>query len=357
MILALLLKVLLPLTAMMALTTGRLAFLMPKKQWCCLHKGVACAIKSSSEATDNTSEERSKPEPVGKHYEEFDCLDGVENWQRGFSDAKKEWCCLNKHVACPEASDSHAQPQSSATGLFDCSVDKVEQWPEQKQRWCCDHKAVGCTLGASAEPYNCMQGASNWQNEWPEAQSRWCCEHKGVACPAHVAEPVPFDCKDGLENWQAGFSDLKKEWCCLHEHVACAGAGAAAAAKEKAFSLINHASAPHASQASKEGKTSQKAQIGHRGDRFAKHNEDEEVENAVSVPQEEEGVFIKLVFLLIFFLLSVAWYRTQGCCGYGGNRKYARTWSPGPSGGTTFGRSHVYSAVGSSRYTPPSLPI
>jgi beta-glucosidase len=77
--------------------------------------------------------------------EPYDCTAGYSNWQAGWSEEKKEWCCLNKNMAC--------QPGRS-------------------------------------DPYDCEAGYSNWLAGWSDGKKKWCCENKERGCVESASEPA-----------------------------------------------------------------------------------------------------------------------------------------------------------------------
>merc|ERR1712062_443940 len=77
-----------------------------RKAWCCEHRSVGCAKSLSTGGQTNEhapsfvkhTEDQKTPEE--DESEEFDCGDGLSNWEREWTDTKKTWCCDRHQVAC-----------------------------------------------------------------------------------------------------------------------------------------------------------------------------------------------------------------------------------------------------------------
>lgn len=96
----------------------------------------------------------------------FDCSAGEENWERGWSEMKRGFCCKNAGVGCER--------------VFDCEA-----------------------------------GKANWENGWSDDKKLYCCKQTGISCDDY------FDCNAGLDKWQRGWSVLKQSFCCKSRGVAC----------------------------------------------------------------------------------------------------------------------------------------
>jgi hypothetical protein len=106
-----------------------------------------------------------RPSSKGSTSEPFDCEAGYSNWEAGWSNGKKVWCCENKHVAC------------------------------------------------SSEPFDCSAGYSNWQAGWSLAKKKWCCANKVMACqPENLNVAVlhtPKADESAFQNGSALFMGLR----------------------------------------------------------------------------------------------------------------------------------------------------
>merc|ERR1711972_1117692 len=62
-------------------------------------------------------------------------------------------------------------------------------WSEPKKVFCCHHIGKGCAPPPPAPaPYDCNAGFANWQAGWSEPKKSWCCQHQGKGC---AATPCP----------------------------------------------------------------------------------------------------------------------------------------------------------------------
>mmetsp|Transcript_20085 Transcript_20085/g.53850 ORF Transcript_20085/g.53850 Transcript_20085/m.53850 type:complete len:548 (+) Transcript_20085:2-1645(+) len=142
-----------------------------KKEYCCEEAKKGCkedeAIEDEKEAEEKKVVEEKKngsfnatgDMPAGAT-EPYNCDAGLPNWEKGWSDQKKEWCCKEKSLGCP----------------FDCDA-----------------------------------GVENWEDGWSEDKKEFCCESTDVGCK--------FDCAAGLPKWETGWSEAKKEWCCVNKQT------------------------------------------------------------------------------------------------------------------------------------------
>ena len=185
-----------------------------KHDWCCQHKELGCPLLAGHE--DGPAPATS-PEQL---LEEFDCKEGFDNWELGFSEAKKEWCCRHHAIACPVAT-------STSMEEFDCK-EGFDNWElgfsEAKKEWCCRHHAMACPVetSTSMEEFDCKEGFASWEKGFSNAKKEWCCRQHAIACPVETSTSTEeFDCKEGFDNWELGFSEAKKEWCCGHHAIAC----------------------------------------------------------------------------------------------------------------------------------------
>merc|ERR1712032_1291198 len=111
--------------------------------------------------------------------------------EAGWSVAKKEWCCMNKEIAC-------------TTTLIPKQVLVPGPGPDAT---------------TTSEPYDCTAGYSNWRAGWSDDKKAYCCTHRNMGCAETTSEP--YDCNAGYSNWRAGWSADKKVWCCQNKHMGC----------------------------------------------------------------------------------------------------------------------------------------
>eukprot|EP00930_Biecheleria_cincta_P100775 TRINITY_DN923_c0_g1_i10.p1 TRINITY_DN923_c0_g1~~TRINITY_DN923_c0_g1_i10.p1 ORF type:complete len:593 (+),score=99.63 TRINITY_DN923_c0_g1_i10:49-1779(+) len=168
-----------------------------KKHWCCDYKSRGCPRVTTSLP--------------------FDCDAGLSNWQQGWSISKKQWCCAHQNKGCEVVTVQTSQPYDCQAGLSNWNVG----WSRGKQLWCCAKQNLGCPKETTSLPYDCSAGYSNWQAGWSPGKKAWCCQHFNKGC----AVSLPYDCNAGFSNWQVGWSAGKKAWCCHHESKGCGHTG------------------------------------------------------------------------------------------------------------------------------------
>eukprot|EP00440_Ansanella_granifera_P040205 gb/GFBE01043610.1/.p1 GENE.gb/GFBE01043610.1/~~gb/GFBE01043610.1/.p1 ORF type:complete len:676 (+),score=120.12 gb/GFBE01043610.1/:1-2028(+) len=127
----------------------------------------------------------------GAHY---DCNAGLANFQNGWSEHKKLWCCAQEGKGCT----SHAVAVSYET--------------------CCHAEP---TCGSYACPHGYFRDACATAST--ELHTHSCCRPtcQTFKCPSGYRPFGQFDCQAGLSNWRAGWSSSKKAWCCAHEGLGC----------------------------------------------------------------------------------------------------------------------------------------
>jgi Ca2+-binding EF-hand superfamily protein len=175
----------------------------------------------------------------------FDCDAGFKNWRRGWSPAKKEYCCKDKRKGCENLWGDelcHAWVSQANTrcygenyqhncqkrcwGIkepppptFDCDIgqDKFtglrhvqDAWPSNQSSYCCTTAQVGCV----EKLFDCLVGVEKWETGWSDEKKSWCCFNEKRGCPE-----AEFDCQAGRRYWKRGWSQMKKTWCCDNEHI------------------------------------------------------------------------------------------------------------------------------------------
>mmetsp|Transcript_37803 Transcript_37803/g.87517 ORF Transcript_37803/g.87517 Transcript_37803/m.87517 type:complete len:867 (+) Transcript_37803:45-2645(+) len=158
----------------------------------------------------------------------YDCSAGVKNWQDGWSDGKKEWCCVKQKVGCPV---------TPAPPKFDCHDGpdmNTSNWTDDRKEWCCKRYHRGCEE-ENFTSYDCQTDSDVWESAWSLEQREWCCYTHQVACD-------PYNCKEhppatttaapnvsdenasnvsDASNASVGWSPAKQEWCCKHAREGC----------------------------------------------------------------------------------------------------------------------------------------
>lgn len=132
----------------------------------------------------------------------FDCAAGFDARSTGWSEAKKAWCCTNKHLDC-----------------FDCQAGRNmwrSGWSESKKAYCCPKTDV-CDEPETGGSFDCNAALSNFERAWSKEKKAYCCRHEQKGCHVHH----DFDCDAALNNWERAWSPKKKHWCCKHAGKGC----------------------------------------------------------------------------------------------------------------------------------------
>lgn len=191
-----------------------------KRGFCCVRYNIFCTTTPYPVTEPPTS----TPAP-------YDCRAGYMSWERGWSNAKKVYCCLHAQRACPTAPPptpvtTTLQPRlvvRQAVPPIDCQTrpaNWADVWTSSEKDWCCRSDGVGCAAPVPAPPppppppYNCNFETS-WQTSWHQGKRDYCCRHSETGCTK------PFDCFVALDNWEASWSDDQKKWCCADEGKGC----------------------------------------------------------------------------------------------------------------------------------------
>jgi len=136
----------------------------------------------------------------------FDCEAGFSNWQAGWSEPKKHWCCTHEQKACSAAAETS----------FDCSAGLSnfhDGWAPAKKTWCCEKQGQGCE---GPNPPDFPAGAGfYWKHVQINGFWTW--------VRAHTSEHLKpqYDCDAGLSNFKMGWAHSKKIWCCEHQQKGC----------------------------------------------------------------------------------------------------------------------------------------
>eukprot|EP00440_Ansanella_granifera_P064305 gb/GFBE01069720.1/.p1 GENE.gb/GFBE01069720.1/~~gb/GFBE01069720.1/.p1 ORF type:complete len:304 (+),score=24.72 gb/GFBE01069720.1/:1-912(+) len=92
------------------------------------------------------------------------------------------------------------QPASSSQQVaeFSCQDDSTSDWSSSKRDWCCQNHQVGCPQAdiqtiTPAVIFDCDEGFEQWERNWSEQKSHWCCsnEQKGCDAPATSTDAPP----------------------------------------------------------------------------------------------------------------------------------------------------------------------
>ncbi|CAK0841351.1 unnamed protein product [Prorocentrum cordatum] len=192
----------------------------------CPSEGGGAPAKEGSrlDATFGTAKSSTPPPGEGETStapaEPYDCHADFADWETGWTEPRKEWCCKNYGGPCAASA-----PQGEVQ-IYDCALDLEtweQSWDPEKKEWCCSSEHVGC------EPYECGE------NEDPAgldaAEIAWCCLHLSKHCPelseGEGGSEEPYDCAIGVLTWRSSWDDQKQEWCCEHHHLGCGKSGVA----------------------------------------------------------------------------------------------------------------------------------
>jgi len=116
-----------------------------KRAFCCSKSPKLCASLAPAS---------SSPSPA-----QIDCSEGLSNWRRGWSEAKKSWCCAREHKGC----EAVLVPATIA--------------PTTTQ-------ALTSLPPVPFLPYMCDTDEDGWQTTWSDMKKAWCCNHKNRGCSA-----------------------------------------------------------------------------------------------------------------------------------------------------------------------------
>jgi hypothetical protein len=76
----------------------------------------------------------------------FNCMAGYSNWEVGWSQPKKNWCCDHWGVGCPRTAGTRGASMTGYT-LKDCMATDpayMEAWSAERRGFCCSRLDVGC---------------------------------------------------------------------------------------------------------------------------------------------------------------------------------------------------------------------
>lgn len=176
------------------------------------------------------------------HTNPFHCKVGLDNFAAEWSDGKKAWCCKTKHLGCPDQHAMSHRYEHSHEALhdgsqqepFDCEEGLANWqggWSDSKKEWCCKFKDLFC------KNHNYYRGKKDYNHDHSDADHY----HNDGHAPTHMydhfhvgsdldgpAAPKfsgPHDCAAGLNNWQDGWAKGKKEYCCRRFQLGCEAAG------------------------------------------------------------------------------------------------------------------------------------
>jgi len=238
---------------------GGMPWTSSKQVWCCSEQGVGCTTAGSSL--------------------QFDCEDGLDDWEHVWGADKQAACCQAGAITCASSPGSapasgpasrlppslpppspafvpwspalpipvaalgmavapSPSPTTSATSTattvpatYDClpgDTDWEKLWTGEQKTWCCQRKGFAC------DPFNCIPGPgfSNQVTDWPVDKITWCCQNRGEGCQVPIRQTLQpsdygfagaddLDCLLNLENAKTLWRPAKKVTCCVKENRGC----------------------------------------------------------------------------------------------------------------------------------------
>lgn len=174
-----------------------------KKSWCCSNLHIACDEWDCNFGVPETWHENKKTYCCPKTGQGcsttgmlFDCNAGLANWEDGFSQEKKSWCCANHRIACDQ---------------WDCEFGVPGAWQPSKRVYCCQKNGRGCSTTTNFE-FDCDDGYANWEAGWSAEKKTWCCKTRSLACDQ-------WNCDEGSEQ---AWPQSKRDFCCPRTGEGCA---------------------------------------------------------------------------------------------------------------------------------------
>jgi len=195
----------------------RTSWTLRKRAWCCRHYGRGCSPTAAPSTQVTFGPPTTTPGPTTTTTLYFDCVMGFAQWEVGWSEQKKRWCCEAEKRGCP--STTHEDH-------YDCTIwfpGSEEHWKPEHRAWCCEFRGNGCTRAWHAESlpkpatkmdsapaakpetlgdvsdrtYDCNFGYEHWEQLWSQGQMAWCCHRMGRGC----VKPTPAPTSSGLGSW------------------------------------------------------------------------------------------------------------------------------------------------------------
>jgi len=253
-----------------------------KKDYCCHHRGLACPQVNYPETYpgqfppayqevypdeyqnhkqyggfgdesyvryDEPHDDRQHREFYGSRVHlPYDCAAGYSNWHVGWSVRKKEYCCQQGGLGCPDVSYPNSYPGNFPQVYQDAHPDEYQRHVRQFRRYV---------------HHDCAAGYSSWQDGWSVEKKDHCCRDQGLGCPGvaypnmypgrfprvyqtaypddyrrHVAarprdeytrsvthvyhhQDDPYDCRADVRAWRENWAVAKKAWCCDRYRYGC----------------------------------------------------------------------------------------------------------------------------------------
>jgi hypothetical protein len=135
----------------------------------------------SMAATDFANQARSCAMAVGKVLKECPVCSVCSLGDSGCVDEK----LTDSQAAGGEVAEA-SEDQATTSPPYDCVAGFVnweDGWSETKKTWCCSEKSLGCSEEAGSTSFDCANGFDNWEEGWQSEKKDWCCANKQIACP------------------------------------------------------------------------------------------------------------------------------------------------------------------------------
>eukprot|EP00929_Paragymnodinium_shiwhaense_P042725 TRINITY_DN22067_c4_g3_i1.p1 TRINITY_DN22067_c4_g3~~TRINITY_DN22067_c4_g3_i1.p1 ORF type:complete len:1877 (-),score=416.06 TRINITY_DN22067_c4_g3_i1:175-5805(-) len=180
-----------------------------KAQWCCIQMHIGCtdmhtdrsapwATPSvSSTPVDGTLRKTSLMEQQelesavhnntahNTHHEHhksvtFDCDEGLDMADLGWSDFKKEYCCLHEKKGCKDTSrQAHSREHRRHHGHHHALLSEKATLEEMQKK---------LEQESPNDPFDCQQGINAWEAQWSVAKRDWCCKNRRMGCSVDAAK-------------------------------------------------------------------------------------------------------------------------------------------------------------------------
>lgn len=165
-----------------------------RQHFCCATVGRGCPPATPAPtppATPPPTPPPTQPSP-SRPVDPFNCaVDLVTSWKAD----KKAWCCRIHHLGCPPRPQPIVpivpilppvvpDPYNCADGFANWQAG----WSQPKKDWCCRVHGKGCansgceTAATTSAPFDCNAGFANWVAGWSIPKKKWCCKHAGKGC-------------------------------------------------------------------------------------------------------------------------------------------------------------------------------
>ncbi|CAE7487656.1 Ide, partial [Symbiodinium pilosum] len=196
-----------------------------KKQWCCTQQGKGCEGTTPPHVDPGfgmvwkrvqvngywtwIAVHGSGGPPASLPY---DCHAGLGNFQYGWSQGKKGWCCSHMHLGCGGGGGDGGTYVTHHTVTYVTHAGAGGAGGAGGGAVGAGAAGGGGAAGAGHPPGVAAAGMM-WHWSQAGGSSHWV-QQQMAGAPA-------FDCNAGYASWKLGWSGPKKHWCCLHIGKGC----------------------------------------------------------------------------------------------------------------------------------------